>query len=159
MLSVYVPGFFCSMSGLWDWSMLLCVAVVFFFFNCCIAFHCINLSLLLHFFFLFRATSAAYGSSQSRGLIRATAAGLCHSHSQARSEPCLRPTLQLTATLDPQPLSGARDWIHNPHGYQSGLPQLSHKGKTCPFYYSWTYVFLFLNFYFYYYYFLSFWLF
>jgi len=29
----------------------------------------------------------AYGGSQARGLIRATAAGLCHSHSNAGSEP------------------------------------------------------------------------
>ena len=31
----------------------------------------------------------AYESSQARGLITATAAGRCHSHSNARSEPCL----------------------------------------------------------------------
>ena len=34
-------------------------------------------------------------------LIRAVATGLRQSHSNARSEPCLQPTLQLTATLDP----------------------------------------------------------
>ena len=44
----------------------------------------------------------AYGSSQTRGHIRATAAGLQHSHSNARSEPHLRPTPQLTAMPDPQ---------------------------------------------------------
>ena len=49
----------------------------------------------------FRSAPAAYGSSQARGLIRATAAGLCQSHSNARSKPPLRPTLQLMAMLDP----------------------------------------------------------
>ena len=38
------------------------------------------------FFFHFWATPAAYGGSQARGLIRATAVGLCHSHSDTRSE-------------------------------------------------------------------------
>ena len=38
----------------------------------------------------------AHGGSQARGLIGTTAAGLHHSHSNARSEPCLRPTPQLT---------------------------------------------------------------
>ena len=42
-----------------------------------------------NFFFLvffFRAVPAAYTSSQSRGQIGATASGLCHSHSNARSK-------------------------------------------------------------------------
>ena len=43
----------------------------------------------------------AYGGSQARGIVGAVAAGLCHSHSNARSEPHLRPTSQLTATPDP----------------------------------------------------------
>ena len=50
---------------------------------------------------LFRATPAAYGDSQARGQIRATAAGLCHSHSNPRPKLCLRPTPQLMATPDP----------------------------------------------------------
>ena len=49
----------------------------------------------------FRATHAAYGGSQARGPIRATAAGVHHSHSIARSEPHLGPTPQLTATPHP----------------------------------------------------------
>ena len=56
------------------------------------------------FFCLFafsRAVSKACGGSQARGLIRAVAAGQCQSHSKAGSEPHLRPTPQLTATLDP----------------------------------------------------------
>ena len=36
-------------------------------------------------FLLFKAASAAYGSSQARGQIRTTTAGLCHSHSSAGS--------------------------------------------------------------------------
>ena len=54
------------------------------------------------FFLLFRtAPVVAYGSSQTRGPIGATAANLYHSHSNARSEPHLQPTPQLMATLDP----------------------------------------------------------
>ena len=52
-------------------------------------------------FCLFRAAPAAYGSSQARGWIRATAAGLHHSNSNARSEPHLWRTPQLTAVPDP----------------------------------------------------------
>ena len=48
-------------------------------------------------FLIFRAAHAAYRSSQSRGQIGDTAAGL---------------TPQLTATLDPEPLSKARDQTH-----------------------------------------------
>ena len=52
------------------------------------------------FFCLLRATPAAYGGSQSRSQIRGLAPGLCHSHSNAGSEPHLRPTAQLMAMLD-----------------------------------------------------------
>ena len=50
-------------------------------------------------FLLFRAAPAAYGGSQARGWIRGTVAGLYHSHSHARSEPCLWAIPQLTAIL------------------------------------------------------------
>ena len=53
------------------------------------------------FFFAFWAIPEAYGGSQARDQIRATAAG--HSHSHDRSELHLRPTPQLMATRDPQP--------------------------------------------------------
>ena len=43
----------------------------------------------------------ASGGSQVRGPIGAVATSLCHSHSNARSEPRLRATPQLTAVLDP----------------------------------------------------------
>ena len=45
----------------------------------------------------------AHEVSQARGVIRAVAAGLCHSYSNTGSKPHLRPTPQLTAILDPQP--------------------------------------------------------
>ena len=48
-----------------------------------------------------RAAPAEHGGSQARGLIRAIAADLRQSHSNAGSEPCLQPTPQLTAKTDP----------------------------------------------------------
>lgn len=59
--------------------------------------------LVFYFFFFlaFQVTPAAYGGSQPRGLIRAVAASLCHSHSNARSELHLQTAPQLTAMLDP----------------------------------------------------------
>ena len=65
-----------------------------------------NLEFLASFFgvrlFVFsRAALAAYGGSQARGLIGAVAAGPRQSHSNWGSEPHLRPTTQLRATLDP----------------------------------------------------------
>ena len=66
------------------------------------------------FFFvlcLFRVTPTAHGGSQARGPIGATAAGLCHSHSNARSELALRPTPQLMAMPDPQPTERGRAGI------------------------------------------------
>ena len=63
------------------------------------------LFIFLFIFFVVVAISwgapAAYGSSQARGQIRAAASGLHHSHSNARSEPHLKPTPQLVATPDP----------------------------------------------------------
>ena len=52
----------------------------------------------------------AHGGSQAGGPIGAVAAGLRHSHSNARSEPSLGPTPQLTAMgRILNPLSEARD--------------------------------------------------
>ena len=63
------------------------------------------LSFFLFFFFfvfyLFRVAPAACGGSQARGLIGAVTTSLCQSHSNARPKPCLQPTPQLTAMLDP----------------------------------------------------------
>ena len=55
------------------------------------------------FFCLFAiswAASTAHGGSQASGLIGAVAAGLCQSHSNAKSEASLRPTPQLVAMPD-----------------------------------------------------------
>ena len=46
-------------------------------------------SFALFYFVLFGASPAAYGGSQARGRIGAVAAGLHHSHGNARSEPSL----------------------------------------------------------------------
>ena len=71
---------------------------------------CVCLYIYIYFFFFsfsfsffvfYRAALAAYGGSQARGRIGATAAGLHHSHSNMGSEPRLRPTPQLTAMPDP----------------------------------------------------------
>ena len=62
------------------------------------------LNFYYYFFGLFafsRAAPAACGGSQARGLIQAAASGLRHGHSNAGSEPRLRPTPQLSATPDP----------------------------------------------------------
>ena len=52
----------------------------------------------IFFIFVFRATPTA--GSQAGSRIRAVVASLCHSHSNAGSELSLKPTPQLTATLD-----------------------------------------------------------
>ena len=44
------------------------------------------------YFFFFRAAPVAHGNSQARGLIGTVATSLRRSHSNARSEPRLRPT-------------------------------------------------------------------
>ena len=52
-------------------------------------------------FCIFRATTAAYGGSQARGLIGAATLGLRHSHGNAGSEPCMGPTPHFMAMPDP----------------------------------------------------------
>ena len=59
---------------------------------------------LIIMFCLLRVTPAAYGSSQARGPIGAVAASLCHSQGNLGSELSLRPTLQLMAVPDPEPI-------------------------------------------------------
>ena len=56
-----------------------------------------------YYYLLFRATPAAYGNFQDKGRVRATATSLHHSHNKG-SEPCLQPTPQLMAMLDPRPI-------------------------------------------------------
>ena len=58
-------------------------------------------NLFICVFMYFRATPAACRSSQARARIRAAAAGLHRSYSNATSQPLLRPTPQLSVTLDP----------------------------------------------------------
>ena len=76
-------------------------------------------SFFFFFFFfvfcVFRASHMAYGGSQARGIIRAVAASLRQSCSNARSEPCLWPTPQLTAMLDPQPTERGQGSNLQPH--------------------------------------------
>ena len=61
------------------------------------------------FVFLFRATPMAYGGSQARGPVRATAAGLHHSHSNTRSELHLWPTYSSWQHQILNPLNEERD--------------------------------------------------
>ena len=63
-----------------------------------------------------RCAPTAYGGSQVRGLIGAVATSLRHSHSNARSEPRMRPTPQLTAMLDPEPTKRGQGLNLKPHG-------------------------------------------
>ena len=66
----------------------------------------------------------AHGGSQSRGQIGARATGLHHNHSNARSEPHLQPTPQLTP--DPWRTKPGQGLNLCPHGYWSDLFLLSH---------------------------------
>ena len=66
-----------------------------------------SLTFSKHPFFLFRTAPTAYRCSQARCWIRAVAAGLCHSHSNARNKPHLWPTPQQCQILNP--LYKARD--------------------------------------------------
>ena len=54
----------------------------------------------LFIYLLFTAAPMAYGSSQTRGRIRAVAASLHHSHSNAKWEPRLWPAPQFMAILE-----------------------------------------------------------
>ena len=90
-----------------------------------------NIYLFIHLFILlFRATPMAYGSSQARGQIGATAASLRHSHSNARSQLHLQPTAQLTATPDPWPTEWSQGLNPYPHGYYLDLFLLRHDGNS-----------------------------
>ena len=58
-------------------------------------------SIRMGFFFLLWATPTSYGSLQAQSQIRATAAGLCHSHVNSISDSCLQPMQQLMTMPDP----------------------------------------------------------
>ena len=57
----------------------------------------------------------AYEGSQAKGHIRAIVTGLCHSHGDAGSQPCLSPTPQLMAMLDPLPTEQGQGSNPQPH--------------------------------------------
>ena len=78
----------------------------------------------------FRAAPLAYGSSQARGRIRALAAGLPRSHSNAGSEPHPQPTLQLTATPDSQTTEQGQGLNPHLHRYYSDSFPLRHNGNS-----------------------------
>ena len=89
----------------------------------------IQLCIFLFIYFL-RAASPAYGNSQAKVWIRATAASLCHNHSNTRSELPLRTTPQLRAMLDPLPTGpGQRSNLHS-LGYLLGSLLMSHHGNS-----------------------------
>ena len=71
-------------------------------------------------------------SSQARGWIRATAAGLCHSHSHARSISRFCNLHHCSQQHQiPNPLSKARDWTHIlVDTSQSDLFLLCHNGSS-----------------------------
>ena len=94
----------------------------------------ICVSKFFFFFGLFRALLAAYGGSQARGPIRAGAASLHHSHSNARSKPCLQTTPQLTTTPDPQPTEQGQGSNPQSHGSQSDSFLQSHNGNSSKFF-------------------------
>ena len=61
---------------------LICFEII----NMCMHFVSFYVLFILSFCLFFRAAPTAYGGSQARGPIRATAAGLHHSHSNVGSE-------------------------------------------------------------------------
>ena len=70
----------------------------------------------------------ACGGSQTRGQIRAVAAGLRHSHTGF--EPHLRTTQQLTAMLDPQHTEQGKGSNLRPRGCQSDSFPLRNNGNS-----------------------------
>ena len=68
---------------------------------------------------LFRAAPTACGGFRARGLIRAAAAGLHHSHSNTRSKLSLQPTPQFMTTPDPRPTERGQGLNPKPHGIHS----------------------------------------
>ena len=103
-----------SQNGLWNSLMFLLIAV-FIYFHCCMfsvnipQFICLLLMVLFCFVLLFRAALMAYGSSQARDRIGATATSLRHSQSNTGSKPRPRPASQLMAVPNLYLLSKARD--------------------------------------------------
>ena len=76
-----------------------------------------SITKIQHFFFLFMATPEAYASSQAGGWTGTAAAGLRHSHSNARYKLHLGPTPQLAAMLN----SSSTGSNTHPHKYYVGF--------------------------------------
>ena len=88
--------------------------------------HFLEMFSYINFFLLFRAAPVAYGNSQARDQIGATAASLSHSHSNMALEPHMQLTPQLTATLDQWPTEWGQGSNLHPHRYYSDLFLLCH---------------------------------
>ena len=82
------------------------------------------------FLFLFRDVPEAYGGFQGRVWIRAAAANLRHSHSNAGSELHLWPTLQRAQCWILNPVNKGRDWTHILMDTRQ-VNLLSHDGNSC----------------------------
>ena len=80
--------------------------------------------LFIFYFILFylKNSPGAYGSSQSRGGIRATAASQCCNNSNAGSEHLLQPTPRLKAISAPLPTEPGQGLYLCPHGYTWVVP-------------------------------------
>ena len=99
----------------------------------CMVFHLF--SFLFSFFLpgggvFFRAALTAYRSSQARGQIGAPAASLRHSN--AGSELCLRPTPQLTTTLDHQPTEQGQGLNPHPNPWDQTCSSLLSHSRNSP---------------------------
>ena len=97
---------------------------------------------VLFCFLLFRPAPSAYGSSQARSWIRATAAGLCHSHSNTGSEPHLWPTPQLMAMPGLWPTEQGQRSNLQPHGCLSDSFPLSHSENSPEVFFSFLLFFI-----------------
>ena len=87
---------------------------------------------IFYFICLFRVTLMAYGGSQARGWIRATASGLHHSHSNMGSKSHLWLTAQPMAMPDSQPTEQGQESNLRPHGCQSGSLSIEPRWELLP---------------------------
>ena len=89
---------------------------------------------IFFFFLLFRAVRAAYGSSQARGRIGATAVGLHHGHSNTGSELHLQLTPQLRAMPDPTEQGQGSNLHLDEYEAGSFLPRHNRNSSCLPSY-------------------------
>ena len=99
------------------------------------------LCLFLFLFVCFRAASAAYGSSQARGLIGAAAASLRHSHSNMDLSCSCNHRLQQCQIFNP--LSEAGDQTHILVDISGVLNPLATKGIPLCLFFNWVICFAF----------------